>query len=140
MVKEIVTYPVLLVCPKCRNKWRYKLDVRLGDASYHVSVTERCPQCKVLGHASISVPTEIDYIEMLNNIGFSGISIKEVEDNVFERIKNISREVMSEKYFNKWMTTANPAFHGSTPIEMISRGNGEDVYRALYRLAEGVTV
>ena len=46
--------------------------------------------------------------------------------------------VMDPSHIEQWLTTPNAGFNGSTPIEVIERGEAERVWRVVYQLESGV--
>lgn len=60
-----------------------------------------------------------------------------------QRIKELSRlfdalaDIVQPKAVGPWLQRPNPAFDGSTPLQVIERGEGDRLWQMIWRLREG---
>ena len=47
---------------------------------------------------------------------------------------------METDYVGEWIKTSNEAFDGSTPLQVIERGEVDRIWRMIYRLETGEAV
>lgn len=53
------------------------------------------------------------------------------------RLFDALSDLMETRYVGEWLKTANNAFDGSTPLQVIERGEGDRIWRMIYRLETG---
>jgi len=58
--------------------------------------------------------------------------------NELQRLTTALAEVMREESIGKWLQTANSAFDGLKPVEIIDRGEGDRIWSMIYFLRSGV--
>lgn len=56
------------------------------------------------------------------------------------RLFDALSELMETPYVGEWLKTPNEAFDGSTPLQVIERGEGDRIWRMIYRLETGEPV
>ncbi len=54
-----------------------------------------------------------------------------------DRLLDGLARVMEAQEIGRWMTTANPAFDGSTPAQVVERGEADRIWRMLYDVESG---
>jgi DNA-binding transcriptional regulator YiaG len=54
------------------------------------------------------------------------------------RLTNALTEVMRKESVGNWLQTANPAFDGQKPLEVIERGESDRIWAMIYFLRSGV--
>ena len=54
-----------------------------------------------------------------------------------DRLLDSLARVMDTKEVGRWMKTPNPAFDGSTPMQVIERGEMDRIWRLLYDVESG---
>jgi len=54
-----------------------------------------------------------------------------------DRLLDSLTRVMETQQVVRWMTTPNPAFDGSTPLQVVERGEIDRVWRMLYDIESG---
>jgi hypothetical protein len=55
-----------------------------------------------------------------------------------QRLTGALAEVMREESIGKWLQTANSAFDGLKPVEIIDRGESDRIWSMIYFLRSGV--
>ncbi len=55
-----------------------------------------------------------------------------------ERLVKALSEVIKKETIGRWLRTPNPAFAGSTPAEVIERGEADRLWAMIYFLRSGV--
>jgi len=65
----------------------------------------------------------------------SGASAKRLTET--ERLLENLARVVEPKAIDPWLRTPNPAFEGSTPLQVIERGESDRIWRMMYELASG---
>lgn len=53
------------------------------------------------------------------------------------RLFDALAELMEDDYVGEWLKTPNNAFDGSTPIQVIERGEGDRIWQMIFRLETG---
>jgi hypothetical protein len=53
------------------------------------------------------------------------------------RLFDALSDLMETRYVGEWLKTPNDAFDGSTPLQVIERGEGDRIWRMIYRLETG---
>ena len=56
------------------------------------------------------------------------------------RLFDALAEIMEPDYIGEWLKTPNPAFEGSTPLQVIERGESDRLWRMLYLIESGEPV
>lgn len=56
------------------------------------------------------------------------------------RLFDALAEIMQPDYIGEWLKTPNPAFEGSTPLQVIERGESDRLWRMLYLIESGEPV
>lgn len=54
-----------------------------------------------------------------------------------ERLFDALADIMEPEYIGVWLKEPNPAFDGSTPLQVIERGEGDQLWRMIYRVETG---
>jgi len=54
------------------------------------------------------------------------------------RLVTALSEVMKKESIGRWLRTPNPAFAGSTPAEVVERGEADRLWAMIYFLRSGV--
>ena len=49
-------------------------------------------------------------------------------------------DIMETGYVGEWLRTSNPAFEGSTPLQVIERGETDRIWRMIHQLQTGEPV
>jgi len=68
----------------------------------------------------------------------SGPARKQLAELV--RLFDALTEIMEPDYIGEWLKTPNPAFEGSTPLQVIERGEADRIWRMLYLIETGEPV
>jgi hypothetical protein len=68
----------------------------------------------------------------------SGPARKQLAELV--RLFDALTEIMEPDYIGEWLKTPNPAFEGSTPLQVIERGEADRLWRMLYLIETGEPV
>ena len=53
------------------------------------------------------------------------------------RLFDALSEIVQPKSIGPWLTRSNPAFEGSTPLQVIERGEADRVWKMIWELREG---
>jgi|HubBroStandDraft_1064217.scaffolds.fasta_scaffold131301_2 hypothetical protein len=53
------------------------------------------------------------------------------------RLFDALSEIIQPKSIGPWLTRSNPAFEGSTPLQVIERGEADRVWKMIWELREG---
>jgi DNA-binding transcriptional regulator YiaG len=56
------------------------------------------------------------------------------------RLFDALADLMESRYVGEWLKTPNEAFDGSTPLQVIERGENDRIWRMIYRLETGEPV
>lgn len=56
-----------------------------------------------------------------------------------QRLRSALEEVMKPEYVTRWLGSPNPAFDGSTPIQVIERGEIDRVWATVYHIDSGMS-
>lgn len=56
------------------------------------------------------------------------------------RLFDALAEIMAPDYIGEWLKAPNPAFEGSTPLQVIERGESDRLWRMLYLIESGEPV
>jgi hypothetical protein len=54
-----------------------------------------------------------------------------------QRLFAALEELMEKDYVGEWLKTPNPAFEGSTPLQVIERGEADRLWRMVFQLETG---
>ena len=54
-----------------------------------------------------------------------------------QRLFEALSQVVERKTIGPWLLKTNPAFDGSTPLQVIERGEGDRLWRMIYELESG---
>lgn len=57
-----------------------------------------------------------------------------------ERLLKALGEIMEPEAVGEWLHTSNPAFAGSTPLQVIERGEADRIWRMIYLVETGEPV
>lgn len=57
-----------------------------------------------------------------------------------QRLFDALSDLMETRYVGEWLKTPNPAFDGSTPLQVIERGEGDRIWRMVSQLETGEPV
>jgi hypothetical protein len=68
-------------------------------------------------------------------VGIQDIKVKECR-----RFFDALADLMETDYVGEWIKTPNEAFDGSTPLQVIERGEIDRIWRMIYRLETGEPV
>ena len=60
-----------------------------------------------------------------------------VTDSEMDRLLDALARLMDSKEVGKWLKEPNPAFDGSTPLQVIERGQSDRLWRMLYFVESG---
>ncbi len=55
-----------------------------------------------------------------------------------ERLRHALAEIIPANKLGEWMRTANPAFEGQTPIQVIERGESDRIWRMIFQIDANV--
>jgi hypothetical protein len=53
------------------------------------------------------------------------------------RLFDALADLMAGAYVGEWLRTPNEAFDGSTPLQVIERGEGDKIWRMIHELQTG---
>lgn len=56
------------------------------------------------------------------------------------RLFDALADIMETGYVGEWLRTSNPAFEGSTPLQVIERGETDRIWRMIHQLQTGEPV
>jgi hypothetical protein len=54
-----------------------------------------------------------------------------------DRLLDALARVMQPQQVGQWLKSPNPAFDGSTPLQVVERGESDRIWRMLYDLESG---
>ncbi|MDD5261768.1 MAG: DUF2384 domain-containing protein [Methylacidiphilales bacterium] len=54
-----------------------------------------------------------------------------------ERLFDALSKLVDAKNIGAWLNRSNPAFEGSTPLQIIERGESDRLWRMIYQLESG---
>lgn len=69
---------------------------------------------------------------------------KQISPSGMQRVRELGRlkralsGVISEASVPVWFTTANPAFNGLSPVEVVERGESDRIWRMIFELESGM--
>jgi hypothetical protein len=60
-----------------------------------------------------------------------------MKDNDINRLREALGKVVQPDSVDSWLQTPNEAFDGSTPLQVLERGEADRLWRMIYRLESG---
>ena len=68
------------------------------------------------------------------------MSTAQLEHMQMQRLFVALSEIMEPGYVGEWLKTTNDAFDGSTPLQVIERGETDRIWRMIFIVETGETI